>query len=385
MDILSHKGSLLRQADDKNPEVRWKTAETVCSNFKSIEEVLRKKLLNKFSYDSHPGVRMKAVEIISSNFSFMQGNFKYELIEKLGGDGYFGVRKRIVEFLDENFNELKNLDAKFLENSLKNSGNDKHDAVRCSIVKLIDNNFENINRENLNNLIEKFSCDENLNVKIAALELVANHFDEIENRSEIMEKLVSKKQPQVIEKLMKIKPEKLDGYIRQILKSFEKKKPKRTGRKDAVLISPQKELKNRGEGLEVQKTYDLITFSDSPDASSKTFADHAFTGDKSSSVGYYAVEILTKNFDSVPEELRENLLRRFTDDSKWDVRFDAAKIIARHFDYISRGLREELIRKLINDSNPNVREQAKIIISKNFNIIPRDLRRCERDDALEYL
>ena len=74
MNILSHNDSLLRQADDKNPEVRWKTAETVCSNFKSIEEVLRKKLLNKFSYDSHPGVRMKAVEIADKNFSKIDEN-----------------------------------------------------------------------------------------------------------------------------------------------------------------------------------------------------------------------------------------------------------------------------------------------------------------------
>lgn len=410
MDILSHKDSLWKSANDKNSEIRWKTANKLCVNFKTIEKNLREKLLKKFLKDFHPGVRMKAVEAAAGNFLIIDKNLRNYIINSAASDNYFNVRKKVLVLINDNF---ENIEYEFLKKLLNKAANDESSSVRCEVVRVIDNNFNNFldtDSRMLGPPLQKFCDDPHTDVKIASVELLINHYDKLKSAEALARKLADKKHPEVIKRLMKIK-EKLPGDLQEILK---KSKPRKMKRK-RVPIMPSKPHENEIAISQREGVYDELEIRAVTDHSAKFINTinnsrvspgvkkiliqlvredikygHIVSNALTSGSGLVdvlknlsasdesharitAASLINKNFYVISEDEQEKLLKKLTSDPDADVRKNAALVIVKNFNQVTMPVQEELFRKLIVDPDESVRIYVQRLINRNFSKILKNI------------
>ena len=416
MDILSHRDSFTASADDKNPEVRWKTADLLYSNFKNIEKGERKKLLNKFLNDSHPGVRMKALEIADKNFSEIDENLGEKIINHALRDDYFNVRKKALVLVDNNF---KRYDLDFLRELLNGVENDTSSSVKSAFIELLANNFNDFsNIFDVEILLEKFCDDHALDVKIAAAELIVRHYDKLKtgNRESLVRKLLSKKQPQIAEKLIKIK-NKLPSSLQKVFREKKQEKPRKQPRKEITFqdYAPEdstseleidadfaRDISSRDSEIQFMtppEFVDVINNAKIPgdvkrrliilaredtelrsaiiDALSSETPFTSVLKKLSGSNFHYArrhlSRMINENFYLIPPELAKNLLKNFANDPDPEVRKNSGECIVKNFNSVSASLQEELFGKLAEDSDEQVRTYIHRFINRNFNKILKNL------------
>jgi len=75
-------------------------------------------------------------------------------------------------------------------------------------------------------------------------------------------------------------------------------------------------------------------------------------------VRIYTVDTIRRNISDLPEKL-QNLLEKFADDPEPGVRLRVAESIYTNFNSMPKNMREKIIKKLADDENPDVREKIR--------------------------
>lgn len=97
------------------------------------------------------------------------------------------------------------------------------------------------------------------------------------------------------------------------------------------------------------------------------------------SVRSKAIYAIVGAFENLPEDIRE-ILWLFIDDKSPDVRLDLARILETQFDKLPRNMSETILRKLSEDKDPEVRRFVIPLIIRHFFELPDDF-----SDILEKL
>jgi len=89
-------------------------------------------------------------------------------------------------------------------------------------------------------------------------------------------------------------------------------------------------------------------------------------------VRIYTVDTIRRNISDLPEKL-QNLLEKFADDPEPGVRLRVAESIYTNFNSMPKNMREKIIKKLADDENPDVREKIKEAVKKHGKKLPGKL------------
>ena len=380
---MSVREEILRKLiDDPDECVRACTIDALCSNFDDtkkysrISERLFGSWLKRLIESENEKDRGRAANVIAKNWHAVSGEFR-EDFKRLAKDESSFVRENTAAALNKNFNSVMIAENEITVNEfIKNFAQDSGSIVRAIAAGLTAKNYKNLLPET-QNFINILSSDGDSFVRASVANAIVSNYNNLPpDVREKLKALANDDSPEVLEE------------IGNLLASGEENLPDNLISEFSGEI--RKIVRHRKNKDDITGLYDIsITKKYTLDLINLKFND--LTGDKQHEIiemlahgdphaRKIAADIISKNFNLIPRDLREEILMKLVDDTDKDVKNRAIEALCSNFSDTRKycGMKELLfeswMRGLIASSGVDDSSKAAYIIAKNWNVVSDEFK-----------
>ncbi len=286
-----------------------------------------------------------------------------------------------LELLDQKVKNIPKIIKKYpglLEFIYGNSAKEIYEiSERLELLDIIDKTFKDIPGSLRNELLIKFSDDPKRQLKFRVTEVLTKNFNLISHSygEKLLTKLLNDPDEHVKQHTVQciysnINPDDVPGNIMEILKrDAVKRLMGQSIHPAAGIYSEEVPESNNDESDEKSRVSKMII---------KYQGLLEFIYGKGTEEIYELktkqeiLEMITRKFDHVPVNLREELLKKFSYDAEAAIRWKSADTAFKNFNKISDEIKKELLVNFAEDNERRVRSRAAEILLRNFLKIPGD-------------